>query len=369
MNSNGRWQFRIDRRDIRKADLVDVPASEVMDGQAELRLRRFAMTANNMTYALLGNHFLTARAAPGYFEYFPTVANKGLLPVWGIAEVEASRSPDVPQGARVYGFLPLASHWIVTPSQVSQRSFTDRTAHRGGMPTVYNHYTFVDRASDFDESQSHLWVVFRPLLRTGYMIADQLRSHDYHGADDVIVLSASSKTALITAHCLRHMNQDIGLVGMTSKRNVDYVAETGVYDRALCYEDVGELDGEKNSVLLDLAGDGKLLYRIHDHLGEGLRHSLSVGKTHWNAPRARRELPGPRPESFFAPSAIAERVATWGLEEVRRRFALAWSSFMPEARRFIEVHIGHGRHNVPTIYRLLRQGDISPRNPQVIELD
>lgn len=370
MNADARWQFRIDRTDIRRAELVEVEPRPLEDGDVEVRLRRFALTANNMTYALLGNGYVASVAAPGYFEYFPTTEGKGLLPVWGIAEVSASRCDDLAVGVPLYGFLPLASHWVLSPGAVEAHSFRDETARRSELPAVYNHYTLVGETGDFEPRDSHLWVVFRPLLRTGYLIADALRSQAYHSAARVLFLSASSKTAMITAHCLRRMQGCPRLIAATSKRNAAFVTDTGLYDDVLEYRELDALDAEGGSTaIIDLAADGELTKRLRARLGDALCHYLIVGKSHWNAPAPERHVGDPAPEFFFAPAAIAERVRDWGLAEVRRRFAAAWSSFLPEARRFVEVHIGHGRYVVPDLYEALREGRLDPRNPQLVELD
>ena len=259
---------------------------------------------------------------------------------------------------------------MLRPGEVAEQSFSDVSRQRADLPAVYNHYTLVSRASDFDERDSHLWIVFRPLLRTGYLIADQLRSNAYHGARHIAFLSASSKTAMITAHCLRRMDGCPRLIALTSSGNAEFVAETAIYDETIRYGDIAALGSDDGDVaVIDMAADGELTQRLVRLLGERLCHYSIVGKSHWNAPPPAREEGAVEPEFFFAPAAIAERVRDWGLAEVRRRFADAWDSFLPEARRFVEVHIGHGRHVVPRLYEALRDGRLDPRNPQLVELD
>ena len=61
----------------------DVPA--ISDGEALLRVDRVGVTANNVTYALMG-------VAMHYWDFFPTKAGWGLVPLWGFGEVMASPS-------------------------------------------------------------------------------------------------------------------------------------------------------------------------------------------------------------------------------------------------------------------------------------
>jgi len=66
---------------ITEQKLVTVPSAPLANGQARLRIERFALTANNVTYAASG-------FAIGYWKFFPTTEDGwGLVPVWGFAEV------------------------------------------------------------------------------------------------------------------------------------------------------------------------------------------------------------------------------------------------------------------------------------------
>ena len=57
------------------------------------------MTANNVTYALMGD-------AMHYWDFFPAEPGLGLVPLWGFADVVASSTDGVEVGTRVYGYLP-----------------------------------------------------------------------------------------------------------------------------------------------------------------------------------------------------------------------------------------------------------------------
>ena len=83
-------------------------ATTVAEGQALLRLTRFALTSNNVTYAAIGEQF-------GYWKFFPAEAPFGRVPVWGFADVAQSRAPELTPGERIWGYYPIASHLVVTP--------------------------------------------------------------------------------------------------------------------------------------------------------------------------------------------------------------------------------------------------------------
>ena len=69
---------------------------EPADGQALLRVLRFGCTANNVTYALLGDTL-------GFGRFFPTSAGWTRIPAWGVAEVVATRTDTVREGERFFG--------------------------------------------------------------------------------------------------------------------------------------------------------------------------------------------------------------------------------------------------------------------------
>ncbi|MHA5659511.1 DUF2855 family protein, partial [Pseudomonas aeruginosa] len=71
----------VERRQLATAALRtrNLPAPEALaEGQALLAVDEFALTANNVTYAALGD-------ALRYWEFFPAGEGLGIVPVWGFA--------------------------------------------------------------------------------------------------------------------------------------------------------------------------------------------------------------------------------------------------------------------------------------------
>jgi hypothetical protein len=66
---------------------------ELQDGQVLLQIDRFAFTSNNVTYAAFGE-------AMQYWNFFPTEKGWGNIPVWGFADVIASKADGVQVGER-----------------------------------------------------------------------------------------------------------------------------------------------------------------------------------------------------------------------------------------------------------------------------
>ena len=83
---------------------VPLQARELEPGEALLRVDSFALTANNVTYAALGETM-------GYWRFFPASEEGwGRVPVWGFADVVASRAEGLDAGERSYGYFPMATH-------------------------------------------------------------------------------------------------------------------------------------------------------------------------------------------------------------------------------------------------------------------
>src|SRR5262249_44312827 len=94
------------RDDWRQTRVAARPLEELAPDQVLLRVDRFALTANNVTYALTGDML-------GYWTFFPAEAGWGRIPVMGFADVVRSRHADVAVGERVFGFFPMSTHLVV----------------------------------------------------------------------------------------------------------------------------------------------------------------------------------------------------------------------------------------------------------------
>src|SRR5690349_6881487 len=126
------WTFAVARDDLARTTLVsgDLPAPA--PGEAVLRVDRVGLTANNITYAVLGD-------AMRYWEFFPPGPRGldqswGLPPLWGFADVVASSVHGVVEGQRVYGYLPPAAYLVVRPERIDKAGFHDAAEHRAALP-------------------------------------------------------------------------------------------------------------------------------------------------------------------------------------------------------------------------------------------
>jgi len=295
------------------------------DGEVVLALDCFSLTVNNLTYAVFGD-------ALRYWEFFPSdVDGRGILPVWGYADVVESRAEGVEPGQRFFGYYPLATHLIVVPGKTGARSFRDESPHRRELPEVYNWY----QRSDNDPLQSAtiepLHAIFRPLFVTAFGLADFLADENFFGAEQVLISSASSRTGYSEAFSIG-LHSDIDVIGLTSAGHQDFVKDLGLYSNVLAYDDLEKLDPNRPTLYIDVAGNTELQRRVHEHFGERLVHDAALGASHASShdnrpPQPDENLPGPKPTFFFAPDWVARRQDEWGSEEFNRRVAEAVAAF------------------------------------------
>jgi hypothetical protein len=318
-------------------------APEPQEGAVLLEIEAFALTANNVTYAVVGE---TVK----YWNFFPAAEGWGIVPVWGHARVAASRHPEIAVGERVYGYLPMATHLIVQPGKVSAGLFRDMAAHRQPMAVVYNQYKRLAADASHDPEREDARMLFEPLFLTSFLIEDQLRRADWHGASIVILTSASSKTAMGLAHIARAASPGVTRIGLTSAANVGFVEGTGLYDRVVAYDAIDDMAVEGKAVVVDFAGNAQVIADLAKRLGAQLAYVLKVGVTHHGESEAVVHA-GPKPIWFFAPDAAAALIAEGGAEAFQRAVAARWAGFVIEADGWVTIAHERGGDLLQQVWR------------------
>ncbi len=353
--------FLVKRDDLRQCRLAESRALEPGPGQALLRIDRFGLTANNVTYAVMGE-------AMSYWDFFPATEGWGRVPMWGFAEVERSEAEGVEAGTRLYGYLPPSSQLLVTPVDANPGGFVDGSPHRAALPSAYHRY--LASASDpfYSAASEEMQMLLRPLFFTSFLIDDQLDDEGLTGSGPILISSASSKTAIAAAFLLARRD-GVELVGLTSPRSAEFVAGLGIYDRTVTYGEIGSL-ARGPATYVDVAGDGGVRADVHSHFGDELVHSMAVGVTHWERFGAAGggELAGPTPTLFFAPDRVTKRAGEWGRAGLEQRVAAAWHPFCSWTAGWLEVLPGQGFEAVRDAYLDVLEGRVAPRSAHVISL-
>lgn len=354
---NEYWSLAVARDDLARTEVVDEAAPEIGEGEALIRVNRVGMTANNVTYALLGD-------AMHYWDFFPTRPGWGLVPLWGFGDVVASEVEGVEVGARLYGYFPSASHLIVRPGRVDERGFREVSEHRAKLPSPYNNYVLTTTDAAYDADREDLLILYRPLFFTSYMLADQLEDNAYFGASVIALSSASSKTAYGAAFLLQGKGAEV--VGLTSPANVEFTESLGCYDRVLAYDAVTDLDADLPTAYLDVAGNAELRERLRAHLGDQLVHDAVVGVTHQE--QGGGAVRDPRTSFFFAPDQMRKRTGEWGRPVLDQRFAEAWHRFAPTVEGWVDVVTHNGPEALRDVWLEVLAGHAAPRIGHVLVL-
>ncbi len=342
------------KANLTQTKIVDQASPPLGAGAMRLKVESFAVTANNVTYAVIGDMF-------GYWNFFPTgVEGEGIVPMWGHAVVEASNHPDVAVGERLYGYLPMASHLDILPGSVSPGSLTDMTDHRQPMSVFYNQYSRLAADPEHDPAREDARMIFGPLFKTGFLIEAMMRREGWFGAEQLIMTSASSKTSLALAHCVKERSPHINRIGLTSPANIDFVRSTGLYDDVLGYFAV-EAIAHCPSVSVDFAGSATVLRAVHTHLGDALKYSCTVGMTHVAERGGSAEpLPGPAPILFFAPDHATTTIKELGPKGFGEAVAQSWTRFVDMTEGVVTVDHRDGLSHAADAFVATLKGTADP---------
>ena len=101
--------FVVARHDLQRCKFIEsgLPEAAALPDDALLvKIDRFALTANNITYAVTGDQLK-------YWQLSPAPENFGNIPVWGFGEVIASKHPGVAIGECLFGYFPMATHLVI----------------------------------------------------------------------------------------------------------------------------------------------------------------------------------------------------------------------------------------------------------------
>jgi len=340
-------------------------------GQVRLRIDRFALTANNVTYAVMGDML-------GYWDFFPVDAadpsddvHWGRVPAMGWADVVESTHPEVGVGGRYYGWYPMGRYLDLTVS-ATEDGLRDDGAHRQAHAPVYRSYVDTtrdqmypsvdaDRLGDAEDRHALL----RGLFLTGLLADAFFADHDYFGADAIVVLSASSKTAIGFAQ--RASERGVAsVVGLTSAPNAEFVRSLGWYDQVVTYDDIESLP-VVDAVSVDMAGDAAALAAVHERFGSRLGYSMIIGKSHHDSPMAEITV-GPSPQLFFAPTEVSRRLDEWGRDEYQRRCAEALESFVVGSDRWLGVQRTTGASAAEATWHEVFDGKVPPSIGRIASL-
>lgn len=302
-------------------DGAQLSADEVL-----LEINTLGFSANNITYSIFGDKM-------GYWGFFPADDTWGIVPMWGFATVLESNHAEVKVGEKVFGYLPMASHLVITAGKTSPTHFFDISEKRKSISPVYDNYIRCATDPGYQVEREAWQLNYRPLFMTSFVL-DDFVGEGLVAAEkpvkQVIITSASSKTAYGAAYLLnKHKVQrglDYQVIGLTSEHNKTFTQGLGCYDQVLSYDEIAQLGKEQVSWVLDFAGNKSLLLNLQHQFTDKLDKLVLIGSTDVDA---QKNKPDGHLDSefFFAPSQVKKRTAQWGHAGFAERYAIAWQSF------------------------------------------
>jgi hypothetical protein len=342
--------------------VMEAPLGELAAGHVRFQVERVAITANTVTYATTGDLL-------GYWDFYPSGDPAwGRVPAMGWARVVQSNVAGVEPGGRYYGWFPMAQY-VDVQAIATPDGLRDEGAHRQAHAPVYR--AFMDTRHDpfhqpgDDAEDRH--ALLRGLFITGWLAEDWFQDNAWFGASRVLVLSASSKTALGFAYCA-DLREHMEVIGATSARNHRFTADVGCYDEVVDYDSIATIPANRGIVAIDMSGSGPLLAAVHGHFRDQLKHSMAIGRSHHDSPQRAPDLPGPKPAFFFAPTQVKKRVQDWGLRGYQERVAAALGGFVDSSRKWLRVQRSSGPDAAARVWHEVHANAVRPDVGHVVSL-
>jgi hypothetical protein len=330
------------------------------DNEVLFRVDSLALTANNISYAASGDSL-------GYWGFFPAEQGWGRIPAMGWGEVIASNRPGVEVGERVWGWFPFSTHLKIQAGQVSTALIHDTSPHRAGYAPVYAQFDRACANPLYEPQREDQDSLLRGLFITSWLVEDFLHVNDSFGADGCVITSASSKTSVSLAWCLQRRGA-LERIGVTSPGNLAFCERLGCYDRLVTYDEVAHLDATQPVALVDMAGSSPVLTALHRHYAENLVHSCRIGATHYEEMGPLGDLPGARPQFFFAPAHVKSRSAELGPARLMKQMGGAYAGFRLFSDSWLEVRYTWGPEAVGRTYLAVLGGRTPADSGQIISM-
>ena len=265
-------QLQTFKNDLLKTRIVQTQNIEIKEGEISVLIESFAFTSNNVTYGVAGDTI-------GYWQFFKATEDKnndwGCIPVWGFAKIIKSNVEELIVGERLFGCFPPGDILNLKPIKVTNQGFADGKEHRKDLPALYNNYIRLSGDANYDASIDNIRSLLFPLHVTSFCICDALEDEAYYEAEQILIVSASSKTAIGVAQGLQETSNTPSIIGLTSQKNLDFVNNLNCYDEVITYDQLSKVNFNLKSVMVDMAGSREILGTLHGSLGNNMLKCLT----------------------------------------------------------------------------------------------
>ncbi|RDB30096.1 hypothetical protein Hypma_014145 [Hypsizygus marmoreus] len=371
-----------------------------------IKVDRFGFSANNITYQALGEH--------PHFRYFDfnttpqtdSVSPKthGIFPVWGFGTILKSTHPKIHEGERVYGYFAPTRYLLVpvSPADVNKHAFYVPRPHLPPDRRPYNQILRCTADPQYSPNPmtEDLTMLYRPLFWTSYWCEDWLFSSNYRrGASLILISSASSKTAFCLAYLIKkrisrkEISRNVKVIGLTSKRNLQFTQNLGHYDEVLEYGSFTSgrafsTGMDKRWIYVDVASNEQLNNRILAHFASPYSGKLAgctiLGLTNLSPASSAADTVDwtsntltlaptsdgsdtdsissfwPKFENFFMPEWLEVRKHQLSIAEIFSRQNQAWKELMANCVGWVQIERIYGGAAVKKAYEDVANNGLRP---------
>jgi hypothetical protein len=181
-------------------------------------------------------------------------------PIWGRCTVYRSNHPDIKPGSTYYSFWPLAAYSVRKVTNVDSQGFIGYQ----DLPNFTGPKEWLKIIKMDNDDASHVIENYE-YMKIGITYARELRDFDYFGAERLVVSSASSASGQIIAMCLKELNPNFKVVGLTSARNLEFVKQFSYFDEVYTYDEIKASPNSNKSLYFDALGWDSVTKDVFDH--------------------------------------------------------------------------------------------------------
>jgi hypothetical protein len=232
-------------------------------------------------------------------------------------------------------------------------------------------------------------MLYRPLFWTAFWCEDWLNAFAYRGANNILISSASAKTAFCLAYLVSKRRQGkpgrlCKIIGLTSRRNVAFTQDLKLYDAVVEYDTLSASDFLKPSaekwLYVDVAGNDELNSQILSHFStsKALVAGIQLGlttlspsapaaastkfttNTSLSSPTAQLSNGGFELEQFFMPEWLAVQRKRLAIDEITSMQARAWRNLMVEGKDWVRIERTYGGTAVERAYHEVMKKGTDP---------
>lgn len=238
-------------------------------------------------------------------------------------------------------------------------------------------------------------MLYRPLYWTSFWCEDWLFTSNFRsGAKYIFISSASSKTAFCLAYCIqirirnKEIPADTRIIGLTSKRNMEFTRRLGLYHIVVSYDDInkGTFTPGVRAVYVDVAGNDEFNKRLLAAQGPIFVAAIKLGMSNvtpkrlnvtnaWIKNTRLEEIAGgssstkvPEFETFFMVEWLAVRVKQLSVKEIVGMQIKAWKRLLVDAKAWIEITRVYGGEKVKAAYDSALEGGLRAEDGYVWSL-